>query len=214
MTAEQAGDQLTGYATNLLNQAADDFLANAQNPTEKLADYARDQTFTIEQRIFNDVQTITLNCIVRCSAWIPYSSVNKRYLTKMLTNGCSAYCLAESQESDTSKLPERTTGFGKHPYLAVGSSYYICALWRCTRLAYVDLKRPSTAIRDAFDDVVSNGAATMCALHTDADVALRRVTEIWIDDTQSAKAGDRAIRGERELSFSAVEQEWILHGGT
>ena len=66
MTAEQAGDQLTGYATNLLNQAADDFLANAQNPTEKLADYARDQTFTIEQRIFNDVQTIIaeLHCAV------------------------------------------------------------------------------------------------------------------------------------------------------
>ena len=66
MTAEQAGDQLTGYATNLLNQAADDFLANAQNRTEKLADYARDQTFTIEQRIFNDVQTIIaeLHCAV------------------------------------------------------------------------------------------------------------------------------------------------------
>jgi hypothetical protein len=34
------------------------------------------------------------------------------------------------------------------------------ALWRCVRLAYVDLKGPSAAIRDAFDDVVSNGKAT------------------------------------------------------
>ena len=69
-------------------------------------------------------------------------------------------------------------------------------LWRCVRLALTDPNGQATAIRDAYNDAVVMGRANMCALQSGADVSLREVTETWIDDSQSAKAWDRAIRGE------------------
>jgi hypothetical protein len=196
MTAEQAGEKLTDYATNLLNKAADDVLANAQGRTQKLVDYARDQTITVEQQVFHDVQKIIgqLHCeslsvetLLERQQQIFNENVNT-WLQRVLVwqnreDQIRARCRTElgvSQNIETSQLGVPTT----------------FALWRCVRLSYVDLKGPSPAIRDAFDDVQFNGRATMCALQTGADVALRRVTELWIDDAQSAKAWDRAIRGE------------------
>jgi hypothetical protein len=44
MTADQAGEKLLEYATNLLNKAADDFLSKVQDRSQSLIDYARDQT--------------------------------------------------------------------------------------------------------------------------------------------------------------------------
>jgi hypothetical protein len=196
MTAEQAGEKLTTYATNLLNKAADDALANVQDRSQQLVDYARDQTIAIEQQVFHDVQKIIgqLHCealgvetLIERQQQIFNENVNT-WLQRVLfwqnrKDQIQKRCRIElgiSQEIPTSQLGVPTT----------------FALWRCVRLSYVDLKGPSTAIRDAFDDVEFNGRGTMCALQTGADVALRRVTEIWIDDAQSAKAWDRAIRGE------------------
>jgi hypothetical protein len=196
MTAEQAGEKLTAHATNLLNKAADDVLANVQNRTQKLVDYARDQTITIEQQIFHDVQTIigqlhceslSVNTLLERQQQIFNEDVNT-WLQRILfwqnrRDQIQALCRTElgiNQDIQTSQLGVPTT----------------FALWRCVRLFYVEVKGPSPAIRDAFDDLEFNGRATMCALQTGVDVGLRRVTEIWIDDAQSAKAWDRAIRGE------------------
>lgn len=196
MTADQAGEKLTEYATNLLNKAADDVLAHAQHRTQKLIHYARDQTTIVEKQIFHDVRKVIrqLHCETlgvdtllerqqqilneNVTTWLQLFPFSKNHKDPI-----EASCRTElgiSQDIQTSQLGVPTT----------------FALWRCVRLSHVDLNGPSTAIRDAFDDVEFNGRATMCALQTGADVALRRVTEMWIDDAQSAKAWDRAIRGE------------------
>jgi hypothetical protein len=70
ITAEQAGERLTNYATNLLDKAADDVLANVQGRTQTLVNYARNQTMLIEQQIFNDVQTIIGQ--LQCTSKLPH----------------------------------------------------------------------------------------------------------------------------------------------
>jgi hypothetical protein len=150
VTAEQAGEKLTTYATNLLNKAADDVLANAQQRTQKLIDYARDQTMTVESQIFHDVrkvikqlhcETLSVDTLLEREQQILNENVNT-WLQRILfwenhKDPLEARCRTElgiSQDIQTSQLGVPTT----------------FTLWRCVRLSHVDLNGPSTAIRDAF----------------------------------------------------------------
>jgi hypothetical protein len=194
MTAEEAGEKLTAYATNLLNKAADDVLENAQDRTQKLLAYALDQTITIERQVFHDVQkiidqlqcaTLGVNALIERQQKIFDESVNT-WLQRVLfwqnrKNAVEALCRTKFRLS-----PDLSTSG-----LGVPTTF---KLWRCVRLGYVDEKEPATAVYNAFIDLESNGRAMMCALR--GDEALRAITEIWIDDAQSAKAWGRAIRGE------------------
>jgi hypothetical protein len=196
ITAEQAGEKLTAYATSLLNKAADDLLAHAQDRAQKLVDYARDQTIAVEQQIFNDVQMIIGQLQCTALGVVTLLDRQQKIFDDNVNNWLQRILVWQNRKDQIEGNCRTELGIHRDihiPQLGVPTTF---ALWRCIRLAYVDLKGPSTAVRDAFDDVVSNGKATMCALQTGADVALRRVTEIWINDSQSARAWDRAIRGE------------------
>ena len=193
MTAEQAGEKMTDYATNMLNKAADDLIAKVQDRTQSLVDYARDQTLAIKQQVFNDVQKIIgeLHCET-----LSVDSLVERQQNIFSENATSLLLriLFWSNSQDQIETQCRTE-LGISPSLTTAQMQIPTTfrLWRCIRLAHLDLNGQAAAIRDAFDDVDFNGRATMCALQTGADVALRDVTETWIDDTQSAKAWDRAM---------------------
>jgi hypothetical protein len=197
LTAEQAGNRLIDYATNLLNKAADDILNKVQNRTQSLIDYAGSQTLVVEQKIFADVQIIIkqfdceklgVSALIdrqqkvideNANDWITRIKFWSRSKTDEIQASCRSH-LAISEELKFSDMQIPTSS----------------KLWRCVRLAYVDSSGPATAILDAYNDVVVNGRASMCALQSGTDVALRDVTEMWISDSQSARAWERAIHGE------------------
>jgi hypothetical protein len=196
MTAEQAGEKLTDYATKLLNKAADDVLANVQDRSQKLADYARDQTIAVEQQVFNDVKKIIDQ--LHCEALGVDTLISRQQ--KIFDDNANSWLRTvffwrnRKDEIDTHCRDQ--LGINKALKTSDMQIPTTFKLWRCVRLAYVDPNGKATAIRDAFNDIDFDGRATMCALRTGAEVALREVTETWIHDTQSAKAWDRAIRGE------------------
>jgi hypothetical protein len=196
MTAEKAGEILTEYATKLLDKAADDFLVKATNRTKNLLDYARDQTITIEHQVSHDVQKIIVQ--LQCTALGVNTLLERQQ--KIFDENANTWLQRilfwQNRKDPTESLCRTKLAISRALAASSMSVPTAFKLWRCVRLNYVDLKGPSTAIRDAYNDVEYNGRAAMCALQTGADVALREVTEIWINDAQSAKAWDRAIRGE------------------
>jgi hypothetical protein len=197
VTAEQAGDRMIEYATTLLNKAANDVLNNVQDRTQSLLQFATNQTLIVEQQIFKDVskiiaqlhcETLSVNTLAErqqkifdenVNGWIQKLEFWKRSKIDIIQSKCRLrLSINESLKISDMQIPTSSK------------------LWRCVRLEYTDISAPATAIRDAYNDVVANGKDSMCALQTGNDSALQEITETWISDTQSARAWDRAIRGE------------------
>lgn len=199
MTAEQAGEKLTGYATNLLNKAADDFLGNAANRTQSLIDYAAKQTSDIEQQVFNDVQKIIADLHCETLNVSTLAERQQKIFDESANDFLSRILFWQKRQSKVESQCRAQLGIDPSLKTADMQLPTSWKLWRCVRLAYVDpsvdLNGKSTAIRDAYADVDLDESETMCALKTDS-VPLKLVTEAWIADTQNAKAWDRAIRGE------------------
>ncbi|PDS49755.1 hypothetical protein CO662_22040 [Rhizobium anhuiense] len=196
LTAEQAGQKLVDYATDLFNKAADDVVDKVANRSKSLIDYAAVRTIEIEKIVFADVQTIMkqLDCQGKSVAaaldrqrkitqeavggWFPRLFFWRRSKTEILEASCRTNLSVP--DGLTYEYMERST---------------LAKLWRCVRIGSVDPNGPAIAIRDAFNDVEVNDRAAMCALEYDAE-PLREVTGIWADDNQSAKAWGRAVRGD------------------
>ncbi|MGR9422189.1 hypothetical protein [Rhizobium leguminosarum] len=197
LTAEEAGERLTDYATDLFNKAAADLLANVSNRSQSLIDYASGQTLAIEAKVFADVQTIIkqLNCQSQAvsaaldrqqrilddavNGWIPKIKFWSRTKTEKIEAACRKK-LSIDPDLKYSSMQYATTS----------------KLWRCVRIDSIDPSGPAAAIADAFDDVVINDSATMCALQSGNEEPLRKITQIWINDSQYARAWGRAVSGE------------------
>jgi vacuolar-type H+-ATPase subunit H len=196
MTAEQASEKMADYATKLLNKAAEDILDKANTQAKKLTDYAGGQILVVEQQVFSDVQKV----IVQFDCEVNHvDTLITRQQAIFNDNANSWLKPILFWQNRKNNIEERCrTEIGISPSLQTAQMQLPTSfkLWRCVRLSYTDANGQATAIRDAFNDTEVQGRATMCALQTGADVALREVTETWISDAQSARAWDRAIRGE------------------
>ncbi|MGO6692497.1 hypothetical protein ACCS54_18955 [Rhizobium johnstonii] len=197
LTAEQAGEQLVEYATDLFNKAADDLFDGVKDRSQSLIDYASGQTLTIEAKVFADVQTIIkqLNCQGQAvsaaldrqqrilddtvNGWIPKIKFWSRTKTEKVEAACRKK-LSVDPDLKYSSMQYATTS----------------KLWRCVRIDYIDPNGPAAAIALAYDDVVINDSATMCALQSGNEEPLRKITQIWINDSQYARAWGRAVSGD------------------
>jgi len=196
LTAEQAGQKLVDYATDLFNKAADDVVDKVADKSKSLVDYAAGRTIEIEKIVFADVQTVMkqLDCQGKSVA---AALDRQRKITQEAVGGWlprlffwrqSKMEILEAACRTNLSIPEGLT----YEYMEKST---LAKLWRCVRIGSVDPNGPAVAIRDAYNDVEVNDRAAMCALQYDA-APLREITGIWAGDNQSANAWDRAVTGD------------------
>jgi hypothetical protein len=164
---------------------------------QSLIDYAASQTLLLEQKVFADVQKIIAD--FDCEK-LGFSALIDRQ-QKILDESVNSWILSIKiwSRSRTDQIVATCRNKLSIPPGLQFSSMQIptsSKLWRCVRLSYIDPKGPAVAILDAYNDVVVNGRASMCALRGTGDSPLREVTEAWIADSQAASAWGRAVHGE------------------
>lgn len=193
ITAEQAAQRLSDYVAKLVEKSSSNIISNVK---EDLILYAMQQAMLIEKDIMRDVmkiidsfhcETLSVNLLMERQINIFDEKVND-WLKKILVwwkfrNTVEMTCRAELGLNPTMSFSQ----------MGIPST---SRMWRCVRLRYVDVNGHPEAILDAYEDVVSNGQATMCALRMGNPTALERATETWMADTQAANTWRRTIRGE------------------